>query len=235
MSYGNEGKRIAYSYKSLYKVNTKIYNIGDMRLPFPINVDMAVLYFAYLIVFNILFYLFPVLLMLIPVIDDTLIRIGLPFAVAMLTNNLDPAGKSVMKYLLDILKFAVRSKLTRRGEKVGALASRYKPEWVVGVRKVIMEGRNIIYPQLPVVGSSKNLEGLNLEIEQPAEIEINRSGKVKLKPGKINTAYDQEIPLKRKTKLQCGPGEIRILHRAKGLVVQFKAKGGSSWHQEERA
>lgn len=97
------------SYRALYRVRPLMYHVGDIRLWVPIRQDGIVLWFVYLFLFFVLCYLFPILSWVIP-LERTVIMVIGPIAAAYYTVKLDPAGKSVPKYLLDMVHFLVRPK-----------------------------------------------------------------------------------------------------------------------------
>lgn len=97
------------SYRALYRVRPLIYHIGDIRLWMPIRQDGVVLWFVYIGVFFILCYVFPLFSWVLP-FDRTITMVAGPIAAAYYTVKLDPAGKTVPRYLRDILYFLVRPK-----------------------------------------------------------------------------------------------------------------------------
>lgn len=97
------------SYRALYRVRPLIYNIGDIRLWMPIRQDGIVLWFVYIGVFFFFCYVFPLLSWALPM-DCTITMVVGPIAAAYYTVKLDPAGKTVPRYLRDILFFLVRAK-----------------------------------------------------------------------------------------------------------------------------
>mgnify|MGYP000745877202 CR=1 FL=1 len=97
------------SYRALYRVRPLIYHIGDIRLWMPIRQDGVVLWFVYIGVFFIFCYIIPVLSWVLP-LDRTITMVVGPIAAAYYTVKLDPAGKTVTRYLRDILHFLLRPK-----------------------------------------------------------------------------------------------------------------------------
>jgi len=97
------------SYRALYRVRPLIYHIGDIRLWMPIRQDGVVLWFVYIGVFFIFCYVLPVLAWILP-LDRMITMVVGPIVAAYYTVKLDPAGKTVPRYLRDILHFLVRPK-----------------------------------------------------------------------------------------------------------------------------
>lgn len=99
----------AESYRALYRVRPLIYHIGEIRLWMPIRQDGVVLWFVYIGVFFIFCYVFPLLAWLLP-FDRAFTMVVGPIAAAYYTVKLDPAGKTVPRFLRDILHFLLRPK-----------------------------------------------------------------------------------------------------------------------------
>ncbi|MCY9668716.1 conjugal transfer protein [Paenibacillus alginolyticus] len=117
------------SYRALYRVRPLIYHIGDIRLWMPIRQDGVVLWFVYVGVFFIFCYLFPLLSWVLP-FDRTITMVVGPIAAAYYTVKLDPAGKSVPRYLRDILHFLVRPKWFVRWQVIRQPGERRKIQFV---------------------------------------------------------------------------------------------------------
>lgn len=99
----------AESYRALYRVRPLLYHIGDIRLWVPIRQDGIVLWFAYVGIFFFLCYIVPILTWIIPL--DRMIIMGLsPILAAYYSVKLDPAGKTVPRYLHDLVRFHLRPK-----------------------------------------------------------------------------------------------------------------------------
>ncbi len=105
------------SYRALYRVRPLIYHIGDIRLWMPIRQDAVVLWLVYIVVFFVFCYVFPILAWVLP-FDRMITMIAGPIAAAYYTVKLDPAGKTVPRYLRDVLQFIVRPKWIVRWHRV---------------------------------------------------------------------------------------------------------------------
>jgi hypothetical protein len=106
----------AESYRALYRVRPLIYHIGDIRLWMPIRQDAVVLWLVYIVVFFLLCYVVPVLALL--PFDRIITMVAGPIAGAYYTVKLDPAGKTVPRYLRDVLHFLVRPKWVVRWQLI---------------------------------------------------------------------------------------------------------------------
>lgn len=137
------------SYRALYRVRPLIYHIGDIRLWMPIRQDGVVLWFVYIGVFFIFCYVFPVLAWALP-IDRTVTMIVGPIAAAYYTVKLDPAGKTVPRYLLDILHFLVRPKWVVRWQSVRQPGGKWK---------IRFAGRCRPYDRIPLPNSGEIWRG----------------------------------------------------------------------------
>lgn len=114
----------AESYRALYRVRPLIYHIGDIRLWVPIRQDGIILWFVYVALFFVFCYVFPVLAWVIPV-DRIIVMLVGPILAAYYSVKLDPAGKTVPRFLLDGLLFLVR------------------PKWMIGWREVRFSGKKV--------------------------------------------------------------------------------------------
>jgi len=117
------------SYRALYRVRPLIYHIGDIRLWMPIRQDGVVLWFVYIGVFFIFCYVLPVLSWVLP-LDRTITMIVGPIAAAYFTVKLDPAGKTITRYLGDIVHFLVRPKWFVRWQAIRQPGGREKITFV---------------------------------------------------------------------------------------------------------
>jgi hypothetical protein len=97
------------SYRALYRVRPLIYHVGDIRLWMPIRQDGVVMWFVYIVVFFVFCYVIPVLAWILP-FDRAIIMVAGPIAAAYYTVKLDPAGKTVPRYLRDIIHFITKPK-----------------------------------------------------------------------------------------------------------------------------
>lgn len=97
------------SYRALYRVRPLIYHIGDLRLWMPIRQDGVVLWLVYVVVFFLFCYVVPILNWILP-LDRTVTMVIGPVIAAYYTVKLDPAGKTVPRYLQDVAHFIVRAK-----------------------------------------------------------------------------------------------------------------------------
>lgn len=179
------------SYRALYRVRPLIYHIGDIRLWMPIRQDGVVLWFVYIGVFFILCYVFPLLVWLLP-LDRTIMMVVGPIAAAYYTVKLDPAGKTVPRYLRDILHFLVRPKWLVRWQAIRQPGGKHRIAFV---------GRCRSYARIPLQNGGEEwrggsgwiqgtVEGLQT-ILLPANVRIRWRGR----SGKLTV-----IPLKRPPK-----------------------------------
>ncbi|NTZ20749.1 hypothetical protein EXW96_25510 [Paenibacillus sp. JMULE4] len=173
------------SYRALYRVRPLIYHIGDIRLWMPIRQDGVVLWFVYIGVFFIFCYVFPVLSWLLP-IDRTITMVVGPIAAAYYTVKLDPAGKTVPRYVRDILHFLVRPKWFVRWQAIRQPGGKHRIRFV---------GRCRPYERISLPkggeawsGSSGQLHGTVEGLQTlclPANVRIRwrgRSGKLHVTP-----------------------------------------------------
>lgn len=121
----------AESYRALYRVRPLIYHIGDIRLWVPIRQDGIILWFAYLFIFFVFCYILPVFSWILP-LDPALTMLVGPVAAAYYSVKMDPAGKTVPRFLLDIGQFLLRAKWTVRWEAIRHPS---------GKKKIRFEGR----------------------------------------------------------------------------------------------
>ncbi|MFC0213824.1 TcpE family conjugal transfer membrane protein [Paenibacillus chartarius] len=175
------------SYRALYRVRPLIYHIGDIRLWMPIRQDGVVLWFVYIGVFFVFCYVFPVLAWLLP-LDRTITMVVGPIAAAYYTVKLDPAGKTVPRYLRDILHFLVRPKWFVRwqanrqpgGKRKLRFVGRYRP-----YERVTLQSGGELWR-----GGSGSLSGTVEGLEMlalPANMRVRwrgRSGRLTLTPVK---------------------------------------------------
>ncbi|MBB6732776.1 TcpE family conjugal transfer membrane protein [Cohnella zeiphila] len=113
------------SYRALYRVRPLIYHIGDIRLWMPIRQDGIIMWLVYVFIFFVFCYIIPVLAWVLPFDRTITIVIG-PIVAAYYTVKLDPAGKTVPRYLRDILHFLVRPKWYVRWQAIRQTGARRK-------------------------------------------------------------------------------------------------------------
>jgi len=173
------------SYRALYRVRPLIYHVGDIRLWVPIRQDGIVLWFVYLFLFFILCYIFPILAWVIP-LDRTIIMIAGPIAAAYYTVKLDPAGKSVPRYLQDILHFLMRPKCFVRWQAIRHPSGRHKIHFIGTCRMVDLysqkEGGKEWRGNVGILrGTVESLQSLRL----PPSVRVwSRRGRLTLEPAK---------------------------------------------------
>ena len=123
-----------HAYRSLFKVKTVLYQIGDVRLWMPIDQDLILLWLQIFLVFVLLYYVIPILKWISPFGPALTLSVG-PAALAYTLHKLDPAGKSTSAYLRDILRFLLRKKLIRRFESISPPRTRRKIHWSLKARR----------------------------------------------------------------------------------------------------
>lgn len=106
---------MASSYRNLFRTKTTIYHFGDIRVPFPVTVDMLVLFIVYAALIGALYAVMPPLGNLMSPWEAVPIGAGVG---AWLSDKLEPAGKSVPAFLWGLLEWAIRPKLTAAGRPI---------------------------------------------------------------------------------------------------------------------
>lgn len=137
------------SYRALYRVRPLIYHIGDIRLWVPIRQDGIVLWFVYLFLFFIFCYIIPILVWIIP-LDRTVTMVIGPIFAAYYTVKLDPAGKTVPRYLQDMIHFLIRPKWFVRWQAI---------RQPCGKRKIHFIGRCRPYDVTRIQGGGEEWRG----------------------------------------------------------------------------
>lgn len=113
-----EKKITIYSYSKVWNVEKKIYNIGNIILPVPVELWSAVYFAGTAFVVYILQKVFPVI-MAMPVI----IRLGIiPYGIMYLVRRIRLDGKNPVKYFAGILVYLLHERYTtlERFEQHGA-------------------------------------------------------------------------------------------------------------------
>lgn len=123
-----------HAYRSLFKVKTVLYQIGDVRLWTPIDQDLILLWLQILLVFGLFYYVIPLLKWISPFPPALTLSVG-PAALAYMLHKLDPAGKSTSAYLRDILRFLLRKKLIRRFESISPPRTLRQIHWSLKARR----------------------------------------------------------------------------------------------------
>ena len=104
------------SYRALYRQRPVIYHVGDIRLPFPVSLDMILLFFGYAALLLSLYAMVPPLKML-PVAPVEVILGGAALG-AYLSVKLEPAGKTATMFLWGLASYAFRPRLTVAGRPI---------------------------------------------------------------------------------------------------------------------
>lgn len=119
-----EGGRVFYSYKSLFAIKYRIYNVGEARLPRPLPLDALGVFFALLVpclalgrALGGLFHASPAAL-----------GLGLDIGITWACYQFDPQGRSLPAFLADLLAFVLRSKKVAFGGET-LRTSREKAAW----------------------------------------------------------------------------------------------------------
>lgn len=113
-----------HSYRTLFKVEFKIYRIGDKRLPVPVSLDTIILtVFLY-------FPMYPIAY----IINQNFAFLGaLIFAAIashLILREVDLYGKNVLGFIKGILEYAIRHKRTNlAGRKITKAVKQYTTEW----------------------------------------------------------------------------------------------------------
>lgn len=123
-----------HSYRSLFRVKTVLYQIGDVRLWMPIDQDLILLWLQTFLLFTVFYYVVPILAWISPLGPALTLGIG-PAALAYALHKLDPAGKSTSAYLRDILLFILRKKHIRRFERISLPRLRRRLKWSITARR----------------------------------------------------------------------------------------------------
>ncbi|KYP79870.1 TcpE family conjugal transfer membrane protein [Ferroacidibacillus organovorans] len=127
-------RTVYHAYRSLFKMKTVLYQIGDVRLWMPIDQDLILLWLQVFLLFLAFYYVIPILAWISPVGPALTLSVG-PAALAYTLHKLDPAGKSTSAYLRDILRFLVRKKHIRRFETVSLPRPRRSLKWSMFARR----------------------------------------------------------------------------------------------------
>lgn len=128
------GQTFYHAYRSLFKVKTVLYQIGDVRLWMPIDQDLILLWLQIFLVFVLFYYVIPILKWISPFGPALTLSVG-PAALAYIAHKLDPAGKSSSAYLRGILRFLVRKKYIRRFERMALPRARRTLHWSLSARR----------------------------------------------------------------------------------------------------
>lgn len=146
MTHPRAGQTFYHAYRSLFKVKTVLYQIGDVRLWMPIDQDLIVLWLQIFLVFVLLYYVIPILKWISPFGPALTLSVG-PTALAYTLHKLDPAGKSTSAYLRDVLRFLLRKKHSRRFERISPPRARRNIHWSLKARRYhtlrLVDGRDI--------------------------------------------------------------------------------------------
>ncbi|MFD1674791.1 TcpE family conjugal transfer membrane protein [Alicyclobacillus fodiniaquatilis] len=127
-------RAVYHAYRSLFKMKTVLYQIGDIRLWMPIDQDLILLWLQVFLLFLLFYYVIPLLRWISPVGPALTLSVG-PAALAYTLHKLDPAGKSTSAYLRDILRFLIRKKTVRRFEYVSLPRARRTIKWSLSGRR----------------------------------------------------------------------------------------------------
>ena len=128
------GQAFYHAYRSLFKVNTVLYQIGDIRLWMPIDQDLILLWLQIFLVFVVFYSVIPILAWVSPFGPAITLGVG-PAALAYIAHKLDPAGKSTSAYLRDIVRFLVRKKHIRRFERISLPRAHRTLRWSLSARR----------------------------------------------------------------------------------------------------
>ncbi|MHB1954412.1 TcpE family conjugal transfer membrane protein [Alicyclobacillus sp. ALC3] len=123
------------AYRSLFRVKTVLYQIGDIRLWMPIDRDLILLWVQTFAFFLLFYYVIPVLAWVSPFGPALSLSVG-PAGLAYLLHKLDPAGKSTSMYLRDILRYLISKKYVRRFERISPPRSKRTVNWSIRGRRV---------------------------------------------------------------------------------------------------
>lgn len=124
-----EKERTYSSYKSLYRVKPVLFYAGDIKLPFPINLEMALIF-----VFIMAFYY----VICVKIFGPVLVSLGLvPWILALglavlstwLTTRFDAAGKFIPRYIWDAVTYYLRRKTYTFYGKVIIRNKKHKCNW----------------------------------------------------------------------------------------------------------
>ncbi|MEG6617476.1 TcpE family conjugal transfer membrane protein [Peptococcaceae bacterium 1198_IL3148] len=102
--------RQANSYKPFFKIKPVIFNLGDIKLPVPVYLEWAVLFFFNLLVCYLVFGLILGSALKAIGLIPWMIVIAFTVAITVLTSKFDAAGKFIPKYIIDFLLFLIRKK-----------------------------------------------------------------------------------------------------------------------------
>lgn len=87
------------TYSNAFKWQTVIYSIQDVKLPFPLPIDLALYYVIAMLVVCVIAFLFRI------VIVNALVHFGgLPIVMVMAMKNLNPEDKTSLKWLKDFFE-----------------------------------------------------------------------------------------------------------------------------------
>ncbi|WP_338835888.1 TcpE family conjugal transfer membrane protein [Neomoorella thermoacetica] len=101
-----EETRVFSSYRSLFNIKYKIYNLGDWTLPFPIPLDALIVFAALIIPAGIVGRPIAALFG----VPALALALALDVALTYLCLQWDPQGKMLPVFLAEVLAFFVRPK-----------------------------------------------------------------------------------------------------------------------------
>lgn len=122
------------AYRSLFRVKTVLYQIGDIRLWMPIDRDLILLWLQAFLLFWVFYHVIPILAWFSPFGPALTLSLG-PAGLAYILHKLDPAGKSTSAYLRDILRYLLNKKYFRRFERISPPHTRRMVHWPLTVRR----------------------------------------------------------------------------------------------------
>ena len=120
-----ENNRVFCSYKSLFSIKYRIYNVGEVSLPRPLPLDALGVFAALLVPCLSLGRLLGPLFHLSPAAAGLLLDVAVTWA----CYQFDPQGRSLPAFLADLLAFAVRPRrVTFGGESLRTVKERARWE-----------------------------------------------------------------------------------------------------------
>lgn len=130
-----EQGRTFSSYKSLYRVKPVLYFLGDIKLPFPVNLEMVLIFAIFWAIYHLVLSVFLGELIRSVGLVPGIMSFGLAALSSWVSTTFDAAGKFIPKYLFDAAAFYVRPKTNTLAGPLRVSPKKQKCDWKVEVGK----------------------------------------------------------------------------------------------------
>lgn len=117
------------SYKSLYRVKPVLFYAGDIKLPFPINLEVTFIFGCIMAVYYLICVKVLGSLLISLGLVPWMLALGLAFLSTWLTTQFDAAGKFIPRYLFDAVAYLARRKTYTLCGKVIIKKRKQKCKW----------------------------------------------------------------------------------------------------------